>query len=586
MQPLQVAVQIVLWTGALVSLSLVAHTWRRRATLAGAAFIGMTAGAFVHCVAQGVHGAWPRLWLGGLPLILSVAAWEVSTAAFLILSLAYTGRGGWLRNPLVLLLLAFHAASVALVASLRWNPWVLLDYDPSAPQLGALGGAWMPVAAVSRLASAFLALGLLAVLAAQVPRYYRDQALAMALAGLLPALAAVVHLAVPESAYGLQVVPLAFAGSGLLMTLAVRRFGALEVVPIARDVVFCRVSDAILVCDGQGRVADLNARAALLLGASIDRAIGRPIAEIAAGCPELVDLVLAASPGESEIAAVEPRGLRYFATQVSAISPREGEAEGTVILLHDITDRREVELALRKANHDLQALGEMRDDLTHLIVHDLRTPLTSVLSGIKTLEVAGELSETQRELLTMAIRGGETLLGMINDLLDVSKMEGGSLPLTRTPTAPAALVEHACEQVRALAEERDLDLLVDVSPELPSVDVDQDLMIRTLVNLVGNACKYTPGGGSITVRASVDGSRHVMFEVTDTGVGIPEEAQERIFEKFGQVEDRRAGQRASTGLGLTLCKLAVEAHGGRIWVRSAPGEGSTFGFTVPSVASH
>jgi PAS domain S-box-containing protein len=585
MQPLQVAEQIVLWTGAIVSLSLAINAWRRRRTLTGAAFVTMMAGVFLHCVVQGFHGAMPGLWMGGLPLKLNIIAWDVATGAFLILAVAYTGRASRLRNPVILVLLAFRVASIVVVLTSRWHSWVLLDFDPEAPSQATVGGQWIPIGEVSSLASSLVALGFLASLAVQVPAYYRDQALTMALAGLLPAAAAVVHLAVPESASGLRIVPLSFAGSGLLMALAVRRYGALEVVPIARDVIFSRVSDAILVCADQGTIADLNPRAALLLGMPVDRAIGRSIAEVAAGCPELVDLVLEGRAGESEISAVEPRGLRYFATQVTAIYPREGEAGGTAVLLHDITDRREVELALRKANHDLQALGEMRDDLTHLIVHDLRTPLTSVLSGIKTLELAGELNEAQRELLTMAIQGGETLLGMINDLLDISKMEGGSLTLARVATAASDLVERAAAQVQALMAERDLRLLVDLSPELPLVDVDQDLMVRTLVNLVGNACKYTPGGGSITVRASLDGPRTVLFEVSDTGVGIPEEAQGRIFEKFGQVEDRKAGQRASTGLGLTLCKLAVEAHGGRIWVRSAPGEGSTFSFTVPSASA-
>ena len=260
-----------------------------------------------------------------------------------------------------------------------------------------------------------------------------------------------------------------------------------------------------------------------------------------------------------------------------------------VLALEDVTERRRVhdlELhytsELQESYRRLQEVEKLRDDLTHMIIHDLRTPLTSVISGMQTLDVVGDLNEDQREMMNIAIIGGETLLGMINDLLDVEKLESGSMQLDYVTLSAPELIASATGQVASLAESQQLTLVQQAAANLPPLRGDGNKLRRTLVNLLGNAIKFTPTGGTITVKAHHNSEENaVMFEVTDTGEGIPPEAFERIFEKFGQVESRQAGRLMSTGLGLTFCKLAVEAHGGHIAVESAPGKGSTFCFTIP-----
>jgi signal transduction histidine kinase len=246
---------------------------------------------------------------------------------------------------------------------------------------------------------------------------------------------------------------------------------------------------------------------------------------------------------------------------------------------------REAQLnAELKENYEkLRQAEGMRDDLTHMIVHDLRTPLTSLLTGLQTLELLGDnLNADQSEMLEIALNGGQTLLGMVNDLLDISKLEDGSLQLEYGPVEPMALAERATGQVSLLTREKGLNLVTDVSPDLAAFSGDEDKLRRTLVNLLGNAIKFTPVGGTVTVVARrAENEQAILFSVQDTGEGIPKEAFGRIFEKFGQVESRKAGRKMSTGLGLTFCKMAVEAHGGRIWVESELGSGSQFNFTVP-----
>ena len=226
----------------------------------------------------------------------------------------------------------------------------------------------------------------------------------------------------------------------------------------------------------------------------------------------------------------------------------------------------------------LQEVEKLRDDMRNMIVHDLRTPLTAVIVGVEMLEKDETLSEMQHEIVAIAAGGGKTLLGMINDLLDVEKMEAGASQLHYEELSAAALVAVALDQVASLALDGRNVLVTEVGPGLPLFPGDANKLSRTLVNLIGNAIKFTRGG-TVTITASGDEEEGVRFSVRDTGEGIPSEAFERIFEKFGQLDSRKVG----TGLGLAFCKLAVEAHGGRIEVESTPGVGSIFSFTVPRV---
>jgi two-component system, sensor histidine kinase and response regulator len=238
---------------------------------------------------------------------------------------------------------------------------------------------------------------------------------------------------------------------------------------------------------------------------------------------------------------------------------------------------------LRDKYQRLQALERLRDDLTHMIVHDLRTPLTSIIGGLQllALDSIDPESTMREEMRSLALSGAHSLLGMINDLLDVGKIEAGQMVLERSPVELAAVSHAAVDQVRALTRATRIRLFEDVPSDLGTVTADEEKVRRVLVNLLGNAIKFTPDDGSVALEARRQGES-ILVRVVDTGEGIAEEYREQIFEKFGQVENRKSGRTMSTGLGLTFCKLAVEAHGGTIGVESVPGRGSTFWFTLPS----
>ena len=240
---------------------------------------------------------------------------------------------------------------------------------------------------------------------------------------------------------------------------------------------------------------------------------------------------------------------------------------------------RQQQLDLEKQYSELCRLQSLRDSLTHMIVHDLRSPLTGLCGFLELFRMeADRLSEDHRDYLRQCMDNAQALLTMINDLLDINRLESGKLPLDKAPCHIGDMLQKAVKMLGALAEDHRISVN---APEEITVDCDRRIVTRVIMNLIGNALKFSPGDSQIIVDTA-HGQDCVRVSVHDSGCGIPEEYREKIFEKFGQVEARENRQKHSTGLGLTFCKLAIEAHGGAIGVDSKLGEGSTFWFTLPA----
>ena len=245
--------------------------------------------------------------------------------------------------------------------------------------------------------------------------------------------------------------------------------------------------------------------------------------------------------------------------------------------------------ALEKAYGDIKKAESLRDTLVEMLVHDLRTPLTTILASLDLLQTGktGILDPMQQEIADICMRGGRHLLSLVNELLDIGKLESGEMTLHREEIGVADLVQDAIDQVASQGQRSGVGIKTQIAPDLPTLRADEDLLRRILINLLGNAVKFTRRKTQVQlgVRFQNASESHpqsrLLFEVQDEGEGISPADQARIFHKFGQVENRRSGRRNSTGLGLTFCKLAVEAHGGEIWVESSVGDGSTFSFSIP-----
>ncbi|HEX6625800.1 MAG TPA: ATP-binding protein [Pyrinomonadaceae bacterium] len=238
---------------------------------------------------------------------------------------------------------------------------------------------------------------------------------------------------------------------------------------------------------------------------------------------------------------------------------------------------------LNEANEKLRELSDMKEEFLALTTHDLRSPLT-VISGVINFFTSGRLGDMtpeQKNMVAMMERNTQSLIELVNDLLDASKLESGTLRLEVAPVELAPLVAELRETMLPMAKEKEIALEEHVAADLPAVSADRAKLRRVLVNLLSNAVKFTPKGGRIEVNAERDGKRAVRVSVTDTGVGIPPEDLARLFDKFEQARSRATRSEKGTGLGLYITRQLVELHGGEINVESEVGKGSTFSFTIP-----
>jgi signal transduction histidine kinase len=261
---------------------------------------------------------------------------------------------------------------------------------------------------------------------------------------------------------------------------------------------------------------------------------------------------------------------RHVERTLTPVRDREGTTVGWLFILRDMTE--EIELA------------RLREDLTHMLIHDLRSPLTVMNGSLEILEtvITSEDTDTIESLLQMAKRGTDRLLRMVNELLDIGKLESGQLILHPENVRAESLLKDVANRLAALAEINNITLEISVAPDLPQLYSDVEFIGRVLHNLLDNAIKFTPDDGRIRLWARLDPGHDpvaLLVGVTDSGPGIPPEEQHRVFEKFQQTSV--TGRRVGTGLGLPFCKLAVEAHGGKIWVESEVGKGSSFIMRLP-----
>lgn len=246
-------------------------------------------------------------------------------------------------------------------------------------------------------------------------------------------------------------------------------------------------------------------------------------------------------------------------------------------------DLRNVSRAALAQLREMQSLASHRDEMVHMLVHDLRTPLSSLMISLEAIRLSSPAAEPHRPDLERATRGSRVLMEMISEILTVNRDEATHLIVGSDEIDPGRLVAGAVDQVMSLALSGGI-LLESHVPDLPAFRGDAEKLQRVLINLLANAIANTPPAGSVVV--SMDHSDGVVScSVADSGVGVAEEDQERIFLKYQQVTANRRRGIDSSGLGLPFCRSVIESHGGRIWIESAPEQGATFRFTIPTTAS-
>jgi NtrC-family two-component system sensor histidine kinase KinB len=331
-------------------------------------------------------------------------------------------------------------------------------------------------------------------------------------------------------------------------------------------------TDIIFILDFDGRVLDANRKACELLGCYKTALVGCGVAGLQA------DLL---SRFENALPAWRSGQETVFEVDLSA-------APGHVIPLEFCAKSVDYggAAAIQWNGRDVAAqreLAQLHEDLTNMILHDLRGPMGNLLGAVEIIpSLMGQLppESALAQVLDIALRSGQQLHDLVDSMLDVSRLERGKVPLKQVPVAVNDLFRAVEDQVSPTAQAKQIELSFDVRGEAPLLRVDHSMIRRVLVNLVDNAIKYSTHRRPVRVVAD-QRNGDVIFSVIDQGPGIPLEQQGRIFEKFVRLHHQ--GDPSGIGLGLAFCRLAVEAHGGHIWVESAPDQGSTFSFMLPAV---
>jgi signal transduction histidine kinase/CheY-like chemotaxis protein len=263
------------------------------------------------------------------------------------------------------------------------------------------------------------------------------------------------------------------------------------------------------------------------------------------------------------------RELQLFSNPVRT---KTAEYLGRLYVFHDVTKEREVD--------------RMKSEFVSMVSHELRTPLTSIKGYVDLLQTGevGELTNDQRDFLAIVKTNTDRLVDLINELLDISRIEAGRVELRRKALDLPALIQQVADTMRPQLQAKRQKLTLDLPPNLPPVSGDSDRVIQILTNLVSNAHKYTPVEGSLTIAARDEGD-HVRVDIADTGIGLSKEDQAQLFSKFFRAQNRATQEVSGTGLGLAITRSLIQLHGGDVWVESAPGKGSTFSFTLPVTPS-
>jgi PAS domain S-box-containing protein len=553
---------------------------------------------------------------------------------WLIYSLQYSGNDGWLTRPRLLLLAIVPITMMILALTNGWHGlvWREVWYTPG------------DLVAGKRLGIAFYLFTLHAyvmVIAGLIPivrivrrnyQLHRGQSAALLLAVVAIWVGDLITGFLGWSPLpGLEVTPLILGWLLPIMGWSLARLQHWDILPVARSTVLDQLADHVIMLDAQGRIVDLNPSAQALSGQSTRSALGRTMQHLWPDWP--VDFLSTSQqqPTQREIALLIGGQPRVYDVRFSPLTDWRDVVVAHALVLRDSTERKaamtalersmaenarlyaqaQQEISERKAaeaalqaerallaqrvaertaelaatNEQLLHMAQSKDEFFASVSHELRTPLHSLLLTGEALEnrTYGALTPPQRQALQRIMTGGRHLLALINDLLDVSKIEAGKFELELAPVDVHTLCQESLQFVHESAQRKGLHLTLELAAaQQLSLLADGRRLQQVLINLLSNAVKFTPPGGQIGLTVCSDVAAGVLrFIVWDTGIGIAVEDQPRLFHPFVQVNRSAAHAIEGTGLGLALAQRLVELHQGAITVESTLGSGSHFTVTLP-----
>jgi PAS domain S-box-containing protein len=590
-----------------ISVGLALYAWRRRLTAGVTPFSILMLAVAVWSLGYALELAGADVptklfWLGVeyLGIIIAPAAW-------LALALQYTGRTKWLTPRLLVLLSIEPLITLVLV----WtndihhliHAKVGLEITSAFTVLVVTRGTWYWINVFYSFLLLLLGTALLVSFIPTLRRsasVYRGQVSALCIAVLVPWVGNAVFDFGLSPVPNLDLTPLSFTIFGIAMAWSLFRFRLLDITPVARHAVVESMSDAVIVLDKYNRITDLNPAAQRLLGHTLSELVGQPAAQVASAWPEQVERFGGATEAHEEVVLAVDGSTCYFDLHLSSLYHQRGSLTGRLIVLRDITERKQAMAALEQARAAAEAANQAKSAFLAMMSHEIRTPMNAIL-GMTGLLLDTGLTSEQRDYTETVRSSSDALLTIINDILDFSKIEAGKLELERQAFDLRECVESALDLLAARATEKGLDLAYLLNEQVPAaVYGDVTRLRQIVVNLLSNAIKFTEKGEvvlSVEARQKDEDGRanhqqpdeesfyELHFAVRDTGIGISEEGKARLFRSFSQVDVSTTRRYGGTGLGLAISKRLAELMDGTMWVESQPGVGTTFHFTILAEAA-
>ncbi|MBX3086563.1 MAG: PAS domain-containing protein [Anaerolineae bacterium] len=506
----------------------------------------------------------------------------------------YTRRSFWYEPRRVLALFIIPTITLLLMWTtesngLIWSQPIVVQSIGSVSVLNAPYGSWFWVHSAYSYLMLLGSLYFVARAAIASPAAYRDQAFALTVGMFAPWISNAITI------FGLSPIdltPFAFTVTGISFAWGVLRLQMVAIVPIARDVIVDSIYDAVYVLDDHASIIDTNKAARVLLGKSPSELRGKSLKLV---LPSLfpMDTIL---DGKHELNTTINGRAYCFETIISPLTGRTG-GSGHVVILHDITERQQNEARIQSQNESLlkvnaqlnisrekaEEAARLKSQFLATMSHELRTPLNAIMgySELQLEGAVGELTPPQRHAAEHVMHNAEHLLAMINQILDLSKIEAGRLDIDVHPFSLDGWADSLAIKMKGLAEQKGLAFSIKLDPQLPrTICGDEIRLTQIAINLLSNAIKFTKQG-SVKMDIHRDGPTHWKFEVCDTGIGIPDAYHATIFEEFRQVDGSSTREHQGTGLGLTIVQRLVQLMEGSIQLESHVGSGTTFQVTLP-----
>ncbi len=574
---------------SLIAIFLLVYTWQRRTMRGARPLLPLLLGIVIWLVGSTIEGLYfnynSRLFWSNIQYIGIV----IVPTAWLVFSLYFTDRTSALTRRNLALLSVMPLVTLVLVWTSPWQQFfrisLALNTSGAYPFWEWVPGPgfWLhTIYSYLLLISGVIILG---QAYRQSARLHRRQIGIMLLGATVPWLANIFFVVVRGS--NIDYTPIAFLITGAAVAWGIFKVGLVEITPIIRKRVIDEMQEGMLVLDEQNRILEANPAVLRMMDVQGD-VLGKPIAEVMARWPELLVQFQGQVSAQAEISLpIEGQETRYFQISLSPLHNRKGLQTGQLIMAHEITQQKQTERSLTEAKEAAEAANRAKSTFLATMSHELRTPLAAIIGYSELIQEKSELWGYEKIIPQLGQIGtaAHSLNGLIGNILDLSKIEAERMDVVCSRFGVVALINDVITNVQPQIEKQGNQLNLKLADDLGSMHTDQTKVRQILLNLLGNAIKFTRNGTISLTAVRDEASNMIQFSIKDDGEGISEEMMAKIFQPFVQADSSFTRVHGGSGLGLAISSRFCQMLGGHITVESKLGQGTIFVVTLPTQLS-